>query len=149
MPRKRKCRQKRRKDNIKQEEEDGRSRGELRAEWSRTVCECSMLLYPLSSRLSHPLSSWAPWASASQLIPLTFTLFSQPFSEPSHSLCQHPQWPQVDERWWLVQAVDYSSRTGAQPMRKPLETLLEPRSCILCYIIQYVLNKIGLVWVEE
>lgn len=63
--------------------EGGRSRGESRAGagFARLFFPPNVLqlLYPLSSPLSHPLSSWAPWALARQLIPLTFyAVFSAP-----------------------------------------------------------------------
>lgn len=89
-----------------------------------------------------------PWATAKQLILLTFTLFfpAPGPMEPGRSLCQHPQWPEVDKRRWLVQPMD---SPGTEPMRRPSEAFWEPRSCILCSLIQYVLNKKGLVWVEE
>lgn len=137
-------------ERRKQGERGWRNRGEQQHGFI-WLTDALQLLYPLSSLLSHPLSCRAPWAQARQLIPLTFTLLSQPSSDANPAaaaVCTHNglRWMR-DSGWcrrWTTQPL-----TWAQPMMRPLETLSEPGSCILCYILQYVLNKIGLVWVEE
>ncbi len=145
------AREKKYRQTGKTRREGGRSRGESRAEWIRAAYECSTatvrtVLSPLPP-IVIPGSVGASKAANSSDIYAAFSALQ--WRKPGRSLCQHPQWPQVDERWWMVQTMDYSTLTGARPMKRPFETLWEPRSCILCYIIQYVLNKIGLVWVEE
>lgn len=128
-------------------------RGEPRPEW---IGSGLRMLYsycnhcPLSSPTHcHP---GYPWATAKQLILLTVTLFFGFFSfflfqPPGQSSLAAASVSTHNSLRWMRDG-GWSS-AGTQPMRRPSEALREPRSCILCSIIQYVLNKIGLVWVEE
>ena len=136
--------------NTDRKEKTRREGGELRAEWIGAAYECSTVptvLFPLPP-IVIPGSVGASEAANSSDIYAAFSALQ--WRKPGRSLCQHPPWPQVDKRWWMVRDDGpLNPNWGPSQRGGPLETLSEPRSCILCYIIQYVLNKIGLVWVEE